>query len=89
MVVPRERFRGGTLRRPAFPFVLGMMVALIVIVPLLESLTQPRVGVILGLAIPVLAVAAATVPEGLVGVAFTTVLLAVLVAKLLGRGEAA
>ena len=69
-----------------------MVVALIVIVPLLESLTQPRVGVILGLAalaIPVLAVAAATVLEGLVGMAFTTVLLAVLVAKLLGRGEAA
>ena len=55
--------RASALRRPTFPAVLGMLVAVIVIVPLLEGLAHLRVGVMLGLAgltIPILAVAAAS-----------------------------
>jgi Ion channel len=51
------------LRRPTFPAVLGMLVAVILIVPLVEELAHLRVGVMLGLAgltIPILAVAAAS-----------------------------
>ena len=66
--------RGATLRRPTFPAVLGMLVAVIVIVPLLEGLAQLRVGVMLGLAgltIPILAVAAASDRRGHRRVAFS------------------
>ena len=60
---PERERRGRLLRRPTFPAVLGMLVALIVIVPLLEELAGLRVGQMLGLAglaIPILAVAAAS-----------------------------
>ena len=55
--------RRSLLRRPTFPAVLGMLVAVIVVVPLLERLAQLPIGVMLGLAgltIPILAVAAAS-----------------------------
>lgn len=55
--------RRSLLRRPTFPAVLGMLVAVIVVVPLLERLAQLPTGVMLGLAgltIPILAVAAAS-----------------------------
>ena len=58
-----ERPRRTVLRRPTFPSVLGLLVALIVVVPLLEWLAHLRVGVMLslaGLTIPILAVAAAS-----------------------------
>ena len=65
--------RGATLRRPTFPFVLGALVAFIVIVPLIEGLAHLRVGVMLslaGLTIPTLAVAAASDRQGHRRVAF-------------------
>ena len=62
-----------TLRRPAFPAVLGLLIALIVVVPLVEAMAHLRVGVMLGLAgltIPILAVAAASDRSGHRRVAF-------------------
>ena len=70
---PERERRGRLLRRPTFPAVLGMLVALIVIVPLLEELARLRVGQMLGLAglaIPILAVAAASDRPGHRRVAF-------------------
>ncbi len=61
------------LRRPTFPAVLGMLVALIVIVPLVEELGHLRAGRMLGLAgltVPILAVAAASDRQGHRRVAF-------------------
>jgi len=66
--------RGSPLRRPTFPAVLGMLVAVIVAVPLLEGLAQLPIGVMLGLAglaIPILAVAAASDRRGHRRVAFS------------------
>ena len=66
--------RAGSLRRPTFPAVLGMLVAVIVAVPLLEGLAQLPIGVMLGLAglaIPILAVAAASDRRGHRRVAFS------------------
>ena len=63
----RARSRAIALRRPTFPVVLGMLVAVIVAVPLPEGLAHLRVGVMLGLAgltIPILAVAAASDRRG-------------------------
>lgn len=57
------RFRGATLVHPTYPVVLGLLLTFIVIVPLIEALSQLRVGVMLslaGLTIPILAVAAAS-----------------------------
>ena len=51
------------LRRPTFPAVLGMLIAVLVLVPLAEVVAHVRVGLMLtlvGLAIPILAVAAAS-----------------------------
>ncbi len=65
--------RASPLRRPTFPAVLGMLVAVIVVVPLLEGLAHLRVGVMLGLAgltIPILAVAAASDRQGTVASPF-------------------
>ncbi len=65
--------RGATLRRPTFPAVLGMLIAVIVVVPLVEGLAHLRVGVMLGLAglaIPIVAVAAASDRARLRRVAF-------------------
>jgi Ion channel len=59
----RAPSRAITPRRPTFPAVLGMLLAVIVVVPLLEGLAHLRAGVMLGLAgmtIPILAVAAAS-----------------------------
>ena len=66
--------RASPLRRPTFPAVLGMLVAVIVIVPLLEGLAHLRVGIMLalaGLTIPILAVAAASDQRGHRRVAFS------------------
>ena len=51
------------LRRPTFPAVLGMLIAVLVLVPLAEVVARVRVGLMLtlvGLTIPILAVAAAS-----------------------------
>ena len=51
------------LRRPTFPAVLGMLIAVLVLVPLAEVAAHVRVGLMLalvGLTIPILAVAAAS-----------------------------
>ena len=51
------------LRRPTFPAVLGMLIAALVLVPLAEVVARVRVGLMLtlvGLTIPILAVAAAS-----------------------------
>ena len=64
----------GPLRRPTFPAVLGLLVAVIVAVPLVEGLAQLPIGVMLGLAgltIPILAVAAASDRRGHRRVAFS------------------
>jgi Ion channel len=69
------------LRRPTFPAVLGMLVAVIVIVPLVEGLADLRAGVMLGLAgltIPILAVAAASDRSGHRRVAFALAAISVL-----------
>src|SRR6185436_3085181 len=66
--------RASPLRRPTFPAVLVMLVAVIVAVPLLEGLAQLPIGVMLGLAgltIPILAVAAASDRRGHRRVAFS------------------
>ena len=73
--------RASPLRRPTFPAVLGMLVAVIVIVPLVEGLAHLRVGVMLGLAgltIPILAVAAASDRQAHRRVAFSLAALSAL-----------
>ena len=73
--------RGTALRRPTFPAVLGLLVAVIVVVPLVEGLAQLPIGVMLGLAgliIPILAVAAASDRRGHRRVAFALAALSVL-----------
>ena len=73
--------RASPLSRPTFPAVLGMLVAVIVVVPLLEGLAHLRVGVMLGLAgltIPILAVAAASDRRGHRRVAFSLAALSAL-----------
>ena len=61
-------------RRPTFPAVLGMLVALIVAVPVVEGLTNLREGTMVslaGLTVPILAVAAASDSKRHRRVAFT------------------
>ena len=69
-----ERLRGARRPRPTFPAVLGMLVALIVAVPVVEGLTNLRGGTMVslaGLTVPILAVAAASDSKKHRRVAFT------------------